>query len=383
MTSEERHQARYERRKADRAAKRQAAIAEYDNFERMCTMNALFKAAKQSRKSIRWKSSVQRYFMSWMRNVLDLRRKMLAGENVTQGFIEFDLVERGKKRHIKSVHFKERVAQRSLCDNALIPVLSRSLIHDNGASLEGKGISFSRDRLKHHLHQYFRRTGSNEGYILLMDFSGYFDNILHGPVYELLDKAFSDKRIVTFCRQFVDPFGEKSLGIGSQISQILAISYRSAIDHYVKEVLRAKEYACYMDDSYLMDEDKDRLWARFLKIRELCEARGIRINARKTQIVKISHGFTYMKGKWFLTKTGKVIVTPCRKNTTAARRKLKKFLGFLRAGTMTLAQIVCSYNSYRGYIKNDYNSHRTIRCMDKLFHGLFGWQVQINKKEAF
>jgi hypothetical protein len=90
-----------------------------------------------------------------------------------------------------------------------------------------------------------------------------------------------------------------------------------------------------------------------------------------------------MKGKWFLTKTGKVIVTPCRKNTTAARRKLKKFLGFLRAGTMTLAQIVCSYNSYRGYIKNDYNSHRTIRCMDKLFHGLFGWQVQINKKEAF
>lgn len=299
------------------------------------------------------------------------------------GFIEFDLVERGKKRHIKSVHFKERVAQRSLCDNALVPVLSRCLIYDNGASLEGKGISFARDRLKHHLHQFFRRTGGNDGYILLMDFSGYFDNILHAPVYELLDKAFSDKRIVEFCGQFVEPFGEKSLGIGSQISQILAVSYRSRIDHYVKEVMRAKEYGCYMDDSYLMDEDKDRLWNRYMKIRELCAALGIRINERKTQIVKISHGFVYMKGKWFLTKTGKVIVTPCRKNTATARRKLKKFLGFLRDGVMTLAQIVCSYNSYRGYILKDYNSHKTVRSMDKLFHELFGWNVQINKKEAF
>lgn len=383
MTSTERHQARYERRKAARAAKRQAAIAEYDNFERMCTMNALFQAAKQSRKSIRWKESVQRYFMSYMRNILDLRDKMLAGEDVTMGFIEFDLVERGKKRHIKSVHFKERVAQRSLCDNALIPVLSRSLIYDNGASLEGKGISFTRDRLKRHLRQYYRRTGSNEGYILLMDFTGYFDNILHAPVYELLDKAFSDKRIVQFCRQFIEPFGEKSLGIGSQISQILAITYRSSIDHYVKEVLRGLEYACYMDDSYLMDEDKDRLWTRYQAIREKCEEKGIKINARKTQIVKIKRGFTFMKGKFYLTDTGRVIVKPCRKNTTTARRKLKKFRKKMNAGKMTLEQIVCSYNSYRGYILKDYNSHKTVRSMDKLFHELFGYDTRIFRKERF
>ena len=321
--------------------------------------------------------------MSWFRNILELRRKMLAGENVTMGFIEFDLVERGKRRHIKSVHFKERVAQRSLCDNALIPVLSRSLIYDNGASLEGKGISFARNRLKHHLHQYYRRTGGNDGYILLMDFSGYFDNIQHGPVYKLLDKAFTDKRIVEFCRQFIEPFGEKSLGIGSQISQILAVSYRSRLDHFVKEVLRAPEYACYMDDSYLIDEDKGRLWRRFEAIKKICTDFGIKINEKKTQIVKLSHGFTFMKGKFFLTNTGKVIVRPCRKNTTTARRKLKKFYRFLHQGVMTLEQIVCSYNSYRGYIKSDYNSRRTIRSMDKLFHELFGYEIQINKTEVF
>ena len=383
MTSEERHKARYIRRKKQREIKRHNLIAEYDNFDRMCTSNALFKAAKQSRKSIRWKESVQRYFMSWFRNIQELRRKMRAGENVTMGFIEFDLIERGKKRHIKSVHFKERVAQRSLCDNALIPVLSRSLIFDNGASLEGKGISFTRNRLKHHLHQFYKRTGGNNGYILLMDFSSYFDNIQHGPVYKLLNKAFSDKKIVEFCKQFIEPFGEKSLGIGSQISQILAISYRSRLDHFIKEVLQVKEYGCYMDDSYLMDEDKARLWRRFLEIKKICDELGIKINEKKTQIVKIGRGFTFMKGKWFLTKTGKVIVRPCRKNTTTSRRKLKKFYCFLCRGVMKLEQIVYSYNSYRGYIKNDYNSHRTIRSMDKLFHQLFGYQTLIYRKERF
>lgn len=383
MTSEERHQARYERRKRRREEKRHAAIAEYDNYDRLCTCNALFRAARLSGKSIRWKASVQRYFMSWLRHVVQLRQMLLAGEDVTMGFIEFDLVERGKKRHIKSVHFKERVAQRSLCDNALVPVLSRSLIYDNGASLTGKGISFARSRLKHHLHQFYRRTGGNDGYVLLMDFSGYFDNIQHGPVYELLDKAFEDKRIFELCRYFIEPFGEKSLGIGSQVSQILAVSYRNSIDHYVKEVLRIKEYGCYMDDCYLIHDSKDYLWHCLEEIDRLCKEKGIQLNRKKTQIVKLSHGFPYMKGLYYLTDTGRLIVKPCKANTTRHRRKLKKFRRFLDNGTIGLTEIRCAQNSYRGYILKDYNSHRTVRSMDKLFHELFGYDTRINRKEKF
>lgn len=383
MTSEERHQRRYVRRQARRAAKRAAAIARYDNYDKICTCNALFKAAKLSRKSIRWKGSVQRYFMSWLRNIIETRQKLLAGRDVTMGFIEFDICERGKKRHIKSVHFKERVVQRALCDNALVPVLSHSLIYDNGASLEGKGITFARDRMKHHLHQFFRRTGGNKGFILLMDFSGYFDNIEHEPVYVTILIAFYDERIWYLCRQFIEPFGEKSLGIGSQVSQILAVSYRNSIDHYVKEVARLLEYACYMDDSYGISESKAKLQETLKAITARAEARGIRLNTRKTQIVKLSHGFTYMKGKFFLTDSGKVIVKPCRANTTRERQKLKKFRRFLNDGIMTLPQIVCSYNSYRGYILKDYNSHKTVRSMDKLFHELFGYDTKINRKENF
>lgn len=321
--------------------------------------------------------------MSWLRNIIELREKLLAGKDVSLGFIEFDINERGKRRHIKSVHFKERVAQRALCDNALVPVLSRSLIHDNGASLEGKGITFARNRLKHHLHQYFRRHGSNDGAILMMDFSGYFDNIQHGPVYSTLRAAFHDGRIFILCKYFIEPFGEKSLGIGSQVSQILAVSYRNPIDHFMKEQRRIWEYGCYMDDSYACHSSKEYLKESYWMIAERCAARGIRLNTKKTQIVKLSKGFTYMKGKYYLLSTGKVVLKPCRDNITRERRKLRKFRRFLDEGKMTLPQITCSYNSHRGYISKGYNSHNTVRSTDKLFHELFGYDVKINRKEKF
>ena len=218
MTSEERKEARYQRRKALREAKRRAAIQVYDSYERVISANSLIHAERQSRKSVRFKASVQRYDMNLLRQTFDTRRKLKAGKNVTMGFICFSLCERGKTRNIRSVHFKERVVQRSLCDNALVPVLSRSLDYDNGASQKGKGIHFAINRCKAHLQQYYRENGfSNQGWVLQIDYSGYFDHIQHPPIYAMLDRAFTDKRIAALTKTFVSCFGEESLGLGSQV----------------------------------------------------------------------------------------------------------------------------------------------------------------------
>ena len=158
MNSKERHEARYQRRKAAREEKRRARLGEYDNFDNLLDANNLIGAFKCSQKGVSWKSSVQRYEMNLLQQTNDSKKKLAAGEPVAQGFIEFDLRERGKMRHIKSVHIKERCIQRVLCDHALVPVLSNSLIYDNGASLENKGIHFSLDRLDKHLHWYYRHN---------------------------------------------------------------------------------------------------------------------------------------------------------------------------------------------------------------------------------
>ena len=375
MNSEERRLRRYQRRKAKRDLKRDEKIAGHDTLEAVADGNALVDAFYESRKGVSWKASVQRYEMNLLRNTLESKKKLERGLDVSQGFIEFSLCERGKTRWIKSVHIKERCIQRSLCDNVLVPVIQRGLIYDNGASMRNKGIHFALNRMDAHLHRFYRQNGfSNDGYILLIDFSGYFNNILHKPVYEILNKEFKDERILNLARQLIEPFDDtgegKSLGIGSQISQILAVRYPTEVDMYVKQKLHIKYYGRYMDDSYLIHHDKEYLKQCLEEMKVLYEKYGIKVNTKKTQIVKLSKGFTFLKVYHILNENGKIIKKPCKASIVRERRKLKKLKKKLDEGVIKYEDIECQYQSWKGYISYS-NSYNAVRRMDKLYNELF------------
>lgn len=178
---------------------------------------------------------------------------------------------------------------------------------------------------------------------------------------------------------FVSAFGNKGLGLGSETSQINAITYPNRIDHYIKEVLGCKYYGRYMDDSYFICESKDHakavLEAPLGKYAEL----GIVTSPKKTNIVKLTRGFTFLKTHFSLTDTGRIVARPCRESVTRQRRKLKKFAKILAAGDMTLAQIHNSYMSWRGFVAHK-NARRTTHNMDLLYQKLFGiWPVTKKK----
>lgn len=341
--------------------------------------DALYRAARLSMRGVAWKASVQRYEINMLRNIRDSKRALEAGESPAMGFHEFTINERGKTRHVKSVHIKERVVQRALCDEALVPALQKGLEYDNCAGQKGKGIHFALRRLEAHLRRYYRRTGSNAGYILLVDFKGYYDNIRHDKVYERLDRKISDEGVKRLARQFIEPFGDgKSLGIGSQISQILAVDYAADIDRLIKHGLGIKESARYMDDTYLLHEDKEYLKYCLGKIREKCAEYGIVINERKTQIVKLRRTFSFLKVRWTLTDTGRVIARLNRDTITRERRKLKRFRQLLDQGLITMDRIEEQYGSWKGDKgkgrpgkRITFRSHGTIRRMDRLYNELF------------
>ncbi len=378
MTSEERHAARRKRREALREAKRLAYNAPYDSYDAVIDANALWNAMCQSRKGVRWKGSVQRYCLNALRETCDLRAKLKAGVSPVMGFIEFTLSERGKTRQIRSVHFKERVVQRSLCDNALVPVLRRSLVYDNGASMKGKGIHFAMFRLSRQLHRYYRENSSNEGHILLIDFSKYFDNIDHGCVKQIILKNFSDRRLRWLIWRFVKSFGEKSLGIGSQISQIFAVSYPGRIDHYIREIWRIGLGGRYMDDSQYMSRNADDLAAMFADILPMLNELKIAVNQRKTHIIPLKR-FTFLGVRYRLTKSGKVIMKPKRESFKRMRRKMRTFRELLDVGEMSMDEIIQSYQSWYGYQKH-LDCHNALRDMDKRFYDTFGMWVKHKKK---
>jgi hypothetical protein len=370
MNSQERKNTRYRRRKARREERRLKALDNY-NFNTVIDPDRLYRAMKEARRGVFWKASVQRYNMNFLRNILQTHKDLEAGKDIRKGFICFDIIERGKFRHIRSVHFSERVVQKSLCTNALIPHLTRNLIYDNGASVVRKGIHFTLKRLKVHLMRHYRRYGT-EGYVLLVDFKGYFDHILHEPIRGIYLRTFGeDARLVGLAMQFVDAFGEKGLGLGSETSQINAIVYPSSIDHYIKEVLQCRYYGRYMDDSYIICENKERAKAVLNALLGKYAEKGIIPNTKKTVMVKLSRGFTFLKTHFSLERTGRIIARPSRESVTRQRRKLKKFRKFRAEGKMTMEEIRNSYMSWRGFIAHK-NSRRTVRTMDLLFRKLFG-----------
>lgn len=365
MTSEERREIRYSRRKERREKKRMQRIDDCDSFEKVFTFDHLYRAYRESRKGVAWKASTQRYISDALLNIERTRQALLNGTFKSGGFYEFDLVERGKPRHIRSVSFNERVVQRCLCDYSLVPVLSRTFIYDNGASMVRKGYSFAVRRIVAHLRRHFRKYGT-EGYVLLFDFSKFFDRVSHRLIDTILTKEFTNERIIHLTRYFVDAFGAEGLGLGSQVSQILALSSANRLDHFIKEKLRIRGYGRYMDDGYLIHPDKRYLKYCLKRIRMLCDELGIVPNEKKTQIVKLSHGFSFLKVRFYLLSTGKIIRKLHPQSVTHIRRRLKKLRRFVENGILGLNDLRASWQSWRAYAAN-FNAHRSIRSIDRLY----------------
>lgn len=375
MTSEERKQARYERRKKKRERKQLEKMKEIDDFDKIFSFNNIYDSFSECKKGISWKGSVKSYNINRLKYSYKAYTSLKDYSYKFKGFVEFSIYERGKKRNIKSIHISDRVIQKCLC-NSIVPALSNSFIYDNGASLKGKGTSKAMDRFKCMLDRHYRKYG-NEGYALLIDDSSYFERLMHATIKNKLFETYHDKKIIGLSIMYLNKENELSgrgqgigLSLGCQPNQIYAVGYQNEIDHFAKEKLKLKAYIRYMDDTVILHRSKNYLKKCLEKIKEMCKEIGIVLNPKKTQIVKIKKGVKFLKTMHYLTETGKIIRKPWKKSVVRMRRKLKKFKNMLEDGQMSFSDIRTSYGSWRGYIKK-FNSYRTIRSMDILFNQLF------------
>ena len=375
MTSEQRREARYKRRKEKRVLKR-SSMAKYNDFEWVFSYDHLYRSFKKSRRNVGWKASTQKYISQAPLRVYKTHEQLLSGKYKSSGFFEFDIMERGKPRHIRSVTIEERVVQRCLCDYCLVPLLTRGFIYDNGASIAKKGYHFTRARivrfLKHHISKY-----GSDGYVLIFDFSKFFDNVSHDVCKEVLHKHVTDPRIIKLVEHFIDMFGDIGLGLGSQISQIFALASADKLDHMIKEKLRIKHYARYMDDGCLIHHSKEYLQYCLDEISKMCDELGIHLNKKKTQIIKLSKGFTWLKTIFYILPNGRIIRKITRLSVTKMRRKLVKFQNLIDRGKITIVDAYTSFQSWRAYAKK-FNANFSVMAMEGLFKELF----QITPSEA-
>lgn len=372
-------------------------------------MNLLYDAFKASMKGSAWKSEPQRFEADFLSELTILSNELSDKTYVTSKGSEFILNERGKTRYIHGNRIRDRVVRHCLCDNFLAPALLPYLIHNNGASQKGKGTDFARRMFERDLHNYFLEHGTNEGYVAFIDFSKFFDNIDHEKALELikpkvsedahwlLEEVFRNFEIdvsymndveyqncmsqkfdsITYHNtipanaKVKERFMRRSVDIGDQVSQDVGIFFPTRIDTYATIVRGCKRYGRYMDDIYIIHEDKDFLQSVINGIGEQAKELGLFINEKKTRIVKLSGNYKYLQFKYSLTENGRVIKRVNPKTVTRERRKLKAYKRLLENEVMKYQEIENCYKSWMGNYAR-FLSKKQRENITSLYYELFG-----------
>lgn len=125
-----------------------------------------------------------------------------------------------------------------------------------------------------------------------------------------------------------------------------------------------------MDDFYIIHQDRQQLqdWAR--QIEKQCQELKLQLNQKKTKIRPIN-GTEFLKIRWYLTDTGRVVKKPEHKSLVRMRRKLKKLKKKLDTGAMTLKDVYASWQSWDAHLSN-MDAHKEREEIRKLFQELYG-----------
>ena len=331
--------------------------------------NAFYKASKASK----WKPATQLYRSNLLLNNTKLQEELRSGTYKTDKTINFWINERGKRRYIESPSIRDRIVQKVLTTEILIPQLKPLLIYDNYASLEGRGTSFARKRVDVLLRRYIRKHGT-DGYVLLIDIKQYFPSIDHEILKEMVHQRIHEPpEIMNLIDLVIDQSSDsdKGLNLGSEAPQIFAVYYLNPVDTYAKTVRSVKYYGRYMDDIIIISDSKEELKDLLEGIKGELAKLKLEINEHKTHITKLSRGFTFLQIKYSFDGN-RIIKRPTHTKLARERKRLRKFRKLCNQGKITELEIYNAYKSWRNTVVKDCNAcSKSIASIDRLYAELF------------
>lgn len=284
-----------------------------------------------------------------------------------------------KYRIAKATKLKDRAFQRSIVDNYFYHEITRHFIYANCACQTGKGTDFARNLLKKYLISARSKWNTTQIYALKCDIKSFFDSIDHNVLKQLLEKYVQDDNVRTEIFRVIDSFDtDKGLGLGSQISQLCALSYLDPIDHFIKDKLKIKYYVRYMDDFILLHNDKQYLRQCLELIKEQLKKLKISINTKKTQIYKLnSYLVTFLGFKFGYSETDKIKQILPKQNVYIERRRLSHQMSFYaEKGVLTFQKINDAFSSWRNHARKGTNN-KVIYNTSKYFQQLcYKYKIQ-------
>lgn len=324
-------------------------------FADVISFSSLYKANKLCLRGKRYKREAIEYQNNLGSNLIALFYLLKYHKYKIKKYHKFMIYD-PKEREIQAISYEDRIVQRAICDNYLIPLLDRYLYFYNVACRKNKGTSLAVSYVKNGLRRFYKRYG-NSFYVIKLDIHKYFESIDHTILKKKLVKIVKDLDMLNLLFSIIDSFNfesNKGLPMGNQTSQCFALLYLNDIDHYIKEKLPVKYYVRYMDDMILFVENRNKAAFIFKEINSFVIEENLVLNP-KSQIIKISKGFEFLGRIFKISKSSKVIV---KIKNASKRRILKHCYNVLEDENIDLNN---TYQSYNGIFKFVSNNHLKMR----------------------
>ena len=343
-------------------------------FEKVIDFDNMFRAYKKSKCGKGFKKSSAKFDAMALHGITALIEQLKNKSYKISDYSEFKVYE-PKERVIKTTSFKDKVIQHSLCDNVILPRLSTVFIHDNCAGQKSKGTLFGLNRLSEQMMKFYKKHGHN-GYILKCDISKFFYNISHEQLKDIVSYHFSDDQdICWLCNLFIDSTDGKGIPLGNQINQGFALLYLDGIDKLIKGELGIEYYGRYMDDFYLIHQDKEYLKYCLEAISKFLETLDLTLNG-KTQIFPFKNGVSYLGFHTYISNDGKVIRRLKNQNKRNAQRKFLRMAKLVASGKLPIEKFNASYEAWKNHISHG-NCYRLSKTMDAKINKILASQLPV------
>ncbi len=324
----------------------------HDLFDAIANFTALVAAGRRAARG-KWSHPGAATFLANLEpEALRLERELTTGRYRPGRYTTIEIFD-PKHRVVSAAPFRDRVVHHALCA-VCEPIFERGFIFDSYANRTGKGTHRAVAR-----YETFR---DHYRYVLRCDIRRYFPAIDHDLLKRDLRRRIACPRTLALADRIIDgsnpqepvnsyypgddlftPYGRRrGLPIGNLTSQFFANVYLDGLDHFCKEVLRAKGYLRYVDDFALFHDDPGCLDAWRHRIAAFLEGRRLRLHPRKTRIIETTApseflGFVLLSGGWRRLPEA---------NVRRFRNRLRGLRDRLACGRVTDEEVACRVKAW-------------------------------------
>jgi len=214
-------------------------------YDKAFTPEALFAAFVDARKNKRATHSCYQFEKRLGSNLAALHAELADGSYTLMPYNTFQVFE-PKQRTIHAPAFRDRVVQHAIY-RVTQPIFDVTFIDQSFACRPGKGTHGAADYAQAAMQQVPR-----DSYILQMDIRKFYYRIDRAILRSLIERKIKDRRLVDLMMRFALHEQPTGVPIGNLLSQLYALIYLNAMDHFIKRALGVRHYARYVDDFALI-----------------------------------------------------------------------------------------------------------------------------------